>query len=376
MSNSIELDDNACEITEWDLMAYKKLVSIDLTEEQISQLRNPKTVFEREDSIIAIHWHPEMAPVEIVEERIVKMFPNARESLIIPTQHNILMQCGNYSGVEVDCEAKEFNRKIQLLLHFRNESLANANILKSMLEHTFRYRQTQFYEYMETIVNSKYEKRLQKAVRQTGMEEDIVRFVRIYTKKFKKLLDANYSETPIVSIKNKLLTNYFFLLTEFYDQHIIDKAIILLLEVKRVMKRSFSIDYFYEVNEIIEEARRQGAGIIVPHPEQYWPVLLADYDVDGIEVWNPQSREFTEFLINVIIRKNKQRNTSRPLLVMMGDDTHMSEKFLPRHAQSPDKVAREVGYQPAWHEITIIKSLNMGDFDRNRMILEYKNRLK
>ena len=52
MSNSIELDDNACEITEWDLMAYKKLVSIDLTEEQISQLRNPETVFEREDSII------------------------------------------------------------------------------------------------------------------------------------------------------------------------------------------------------------------------------------------------------------------------------------------------------------------------------------
>lgn len=281
MINSIELDDNACEITEWDLMVYKKLASIDLTEEQISQLRNPETVFEREDSIIAIHWHPEMAPVEVVEERIVKMFPNARESLIIPTQHNILMQCGNYSGVEVDCEAKEFNRKIQLLLHFRNESLANANILKSMLEHTFRYRQTQFYEYMETIVNSKYEKRLQKAVRQTGMEEDIVRFVRIYTKKFKKLLDANYSETPIVSIKN-----------------------------------------------------------------------------------------------NVIIRKNKQRNTSRPLLVMMGDDTHMSEKFLPRHAQSPDKVAREVGYQPAWHEITIIKSLNMGDFDRNRMIQEYKNRLK
>src|SRR3972149_5713402 len=274
MSNSIELADNACEITEWDLMAYKKLVSIDLTEEQISQLRNPETVFEREDSIIAIHWHPEMAPVEIVKERIVKMFPNARESLIIPTQHNILMQCGNYSGVEVDCEAKEFNRKIQLLLHFRNESLANANILKSMLEHTFRYRQTQFYEYMETMVNSKYEKRLQKAVRQTGMEEDIVRFVRIYTKKFKKLLDANYSETPIVSIKNKLLTNYFFLLTEFYDQHIIDKAIILLLEAKRVMKRSFSIDYFYEAKEIIEEARRQGAGIIIPHPAKFRPVSL------------------------------------------------------------------------------------------------------
>jgi len=79
---------------------------------------------------------------------------------------------------------------------------------------------------------------------------------------------------------------------------------------------------------------------------------------------------------NVVMKKNKQKNTSRLLLVMMGDDTHMSEKFLPRHAQSPDKVAREVGYQPAWHEITIRKSLKMGDFGRDRMIREYKNRLR
>jgi len=129
------------------------------------------------------------------------------------------------------------------------------------------------------------------------------------------------------------------------------------------------------VNEIIEEARGLDGGVIVPHPEQFWPVLLADYDVDGYEVWNPQSREFTEFLIQTVIRKNKAGQGGRRLLVMMGDDTHLSEKILDPEQQDPDKAAREIGHQPPWDDKAVRKILNMGDFDKRKVIDEYQSRL-
>jgi hypothetical protein len=375
--DALELKPDANEITDWDQQVYSQLVSVDLTPQQIEHLRNPKLIYDREDSVLAIHWHPEMVPVPLVKERMDKMFPNAAEKLFIPTQHNMLMACDGLAGVEVDCQAKDFNRKIQLLFHFLEDRLEEAPILKSMLAHTYQYRQSQFYDYLETIINPRCEDRLQEAVRVTGMEEDIVRLTKAYAKKMKDLLAANFSRTPDISIKNKLLTNYFSRLKEFYDSRIIDKAIILLLEVKRIVKRHFPPDYFYDVREVIEEARAYGAGIVVPHPEQFWPVLLADYDIDGIEVWNPQSREFTEFLIQVVIRKNRERrHAERPLLVMMGDDCHLSAKFFDPNAETQDSAGREVGYQPAWHEITIRKSLKMGDYDRTRIIKEYRSRLR
>ncbi|MFH1080846.1 MAG: hypothetical protein V1766_11435 [Pseudomonadota bacterium] len=375
--DNFELHPHAHEITDWDQQVYRQLVSVELTPQQIEHLRNPKQTYDREDAVLAIHWHPEMVPVPLVKERLDKMFPNAVEKLFIPTQHNILMVCNGLAGVEVDCQATDFNRKIQLLFHFLEDRLEEAPILKSMLAHTYQYRQSQFYDYLETVINPRFEDRLQEAVRVTGMEESIVRLIRTYAEKLKNLLDANYAQTPDMSIKNKLLTNYFSRLREFYDAHIIEKAIILLLEVKKIVKCHFPPDYFYDVREVIEEARAYGAGIVIPHPEQFWPVLLADYDIDGIEVWNPQSREFTEFLIQVVIRKNRERrHAERSLLVMMGDDCHLSAKLLGADAQKQDSAGREVGYQPAWHEISIRKSLKMGNFDRKCIMEEYRSRLR
>jgi hypothetical protein len=79
--------------------------------------------------------------------------------------------------------------------------------------------------------------------------------------------------------------------------------------VKALVKVEFSLKYFYRTSEVIEEARALGAGIVIPHPEQFWPILLKEYDVDGIEVWNPQSRRYTEFLISVLNRRNQKRGS-------------------------------------------------------------------
>jgi len=58
--------------------------------------------------------------------------------------------------------------------------LEEASILKSMLAHTYQYRQSQFYDFLETIINPKFEDRLQEAIRVTGMEEGIVGLTKVY----------------------------------------------------------------------------------------------------------------------------------------------------------------------------------------------------
>ena len=145
--------------------------------------------------------------------------------------------------------------------------------------------------------------------------------------------------------------------------------------VKYKVKEGFPLTYFYRTSEVIEEARSLGAGIVIPHPEQFWPILLADYDVDGYEVWNPQSQEYTEFLITVLNRRNKQVNNSRPLLVFMGDDTHLSEKVKEPAIRDREKACREIGLQPAWEDMQIRKQLLKAGMDRPRIIQEYTARL-
>ena len=65
------------EITDWDEQMYFELTSDQLTDEQREVIHNPSTVYERETSILAIHWHPEQVPIHDVEVRVIKMFPNA-----------------------------------------------------------------------------------------------------------------------------------------------------------------------------------------------------------------------------------------------------------------------------------------------------------
>jgi hypothetical protein len=370
------IDDATEEITPWDQAIFEKLISLDLSTAQVDRIVHPNQRFEDESSVLAIHWHPEMVPLDLAETRILNMYPRATESLVIPTQHNNILTFGHYAGVEVDCRASAFNRKIQILLHFEKSKIEKAHSLRAMIAYTEKYRSTQLFEFIAALVDPVFEDRLQDAARITGAEENLVRFAVIQARKLKQMIHTHLPNIPELSLKNKLLINYLNAQRSLYDGHVIDRTVIFVSSVKEIVKRNFRLNFFYEVQEVIEESRALGGGIIVPHPEQFWPVLLADYDVDGYEVWNPQSREFTEFLIQVVIKKNKSVNgTKRPLLVVMGDDTHLGEKILDPEAQNPDKATREIGYQPAWHDPAIFKSLNMGNFDKQMVIKEYKSRL-
>ncbi|SLM32853.1 conserved hypothetical protein [Desulfamplus magnetovallimortis] len=364
------------EVTEEDYNIFFSVVSTDLTSKQICCITEPTQTFPRQKAVLAVHWHPEFIPIEMIDKRIEQMFPNREKELIIPTQHNEIMSYKGFSGVEVDCWSRGFNQKIQLLLHFKNESTKNAHMLKDMLAHTFKYRSSQLFEFIDTITKP-HEERIEAAAKQTGANSDLIRFVQIHVAKIEQLIDQNLSSIPAQSIKNKVLRNFFDFLRPRYGDQLIDRAQTFLTAVKQQVKADFSLEYFFRTSEVIEEARSLNAGIIIPHPEQFWPVLLADYDVDGVEVWNPQSQRYTDFLISVIRDLNKkQHHSDRPLLIFMGDDTHFGEKVIHPDRQNLMKAAREIGIQPPWDDLNIAKALVMSGINREKVIDEYKNRIK
>ncbi len=366
------------DITETDYRIFSDITCVQLTPEELNRIINPVQAFPEHKTVLAVHWHPEYIPMELIRKRIENTFPFKEKELIIPTQHNQLMTYdGLYHGVEVDCYSRGFKRKVQLLLHFKSDVSGKGDILKSMLAHTFEYRSSQFFELLETLVDPKWEDYLQLAAEETGVGEKEIQFARIQTHKLYRLVREKEDTISRDFFKNKLLRDFVDQQKQFYPVYFINRVQVFLKAVKKIVKANFSLDYFYRTSEVIEEARSIGAGIVVPHPEQFWPILLCDYDIDGYEVWNPQSQEYTEFLINVIHRQNRSRSKSqRPLLVFMGDDTHMGEKIKDPTQIDATKYYREIGVQPAWNELTIKKALIVGNFDRWKVLEEYRARLQ
>ena len=210
----------------------------------------------------------------------------------------------------------------------------------------------------------------------TGSSEEVVAFTRFYTARLRRLVELNLAHTPPVMIKNKLLSEYLDAQRGRHTGLMVNRALLLIKAVKAIVKQHFSLSYFFRASEVIEETRSLGGGVVIPHPEQFWPILLADYDVDGVEVWNPQSREYTEFLIRALTSQNKSRLLGRrPLLIFMGDDTHMSVKLKQPGQLEAAKYEREVGLQPAWEDVAVRKSLSLAGASRAQVIDEYQARL-
>ncbi|MEI6261504.1 MAG: hypothetical protein WCR46_16570 [Deltaproteobacteria bacterium] len=363
------------EITENDEKFFAKITSIRLSPEQTDRILTPSALYPRQKTVLAVHWHPEFIPLDLIEKRLHTMFPNMCTQLIIPTQHNVLMTFHEYAGVEVDAYSRGFNQKVQLLLHFKAAKVETAHVLKSMLSYTLKYRQNQLNDFIHTLIKPN-EKRLQQAAEETGATDDCIRFVRVQIEKLHELIERHYDQLPTEMFKNKLLRDFLDEYRPEYGDAWINRAQTFLHAVKQIVKSHFSMRYFYRTSEIIEEARSLGGRIVIPHPEQFWPILLADYDVDGYEVWNPQSRRYTEFLISVLNRTNNQVTESRKkLLLFMGDDTHMSEKVRDPDKQDREKVVREIGVQHAWEDMHIRKALITANVNRRLVIEEYQGRL-
>lgn len=364
------------EVTAEDKAIFAHITDVSLTPEQERQLCSPEQVYPDQGEVLAVHWHPEFVPVSLAVKRMQSMFPHRKQELIIPTQHNVLLSHAGYSGVEVDCYSQRFNQKVQLLLHFPQHKVEQAGILHSMLTHTRQYRASQLADLMRSFTQPVPE-RLDAAARKTGADEDLIRFISLYVCKLETLVQEHGHELSVDMVKNKIVRNFFHALRPVYGHQLIDRAQNFLHVVKQAVKEAFPLQYFFRTSEFIEEARGLGGGVVVPHPEQFWPILLADYDVDGYEVWNPQSRRYTDFLISVVTSKNEERfRGHRPILIFMGDDTHMGEKLREKDEADPAKKDREVGYQPAWEDWAVRKRLLRNSMSRAVIISEYTARLQ
>jgi hypothetical protein len=359
--------------TEEDERAFFRITGTTLTPQEEEFIASPAEVLPRQERVLAVHWHPEFVPMPLIKKRIETTFPACAQSLIIPTQHNEITTYGEFSGVEVDCYSSGFNQKVQLLIHFRTDRLERAGVLQAMLAHTARYRSSQLFEFLN-VLSGRDEARLAAVAADTGAAEETIRFARLHAVKLLALLDRHMGALPLDALKNKLVRGFLDAQRPRYGERLVTRVQAFAQTVKLRVKAQFPLQYFYRASEVIEEARGFGAGVVIPHPEQFWPVLLADYDVDGCEVWNPQSQRYTEFLIDTLARKNRKGWTERRQLVFMGDDTHMSEKIR-NPDKSSDKVLREIGVQPAWDDIGIRKRLLASGMDRACVINEYTARL-
>ncbi len=359
---------------------FLELTDTTLNSWQEDQVRVPPFSFPKQDSVLAVHWHPEFIPIPLVRERMAAMFPNVKDELCIPTQHNELLELGDYAGVEIDCFSRAFNQKVQLLAHFKAERVREAGVFKNMLSHTYNYRALQLESFLNTLcLGENLEKsceQLQTAAQLSGADTDVCRFSAFVAIKIRSLIERHRCTIPRSTLKNKLIRDTIDNYREIFGHVFIDRVQSFVREVKAVVKSEFSPEYYYLTSEVIEEVRGLGGCIVIPHPEQFWPILLANYDVDGYEVWNPQSQRYTEFMISVVEEQNKYRPANRrKLLIFMGDDCHFSEKVRPLEVQDPAKAAREVGLQPAWDDLSICKKLIAGKTGRREVINEYKELL-
>jgi hypothetical protein len=355
---------------------FMKIVNPCLDAEQAGIIMSPAFVSKYQKNVLAVHWHPEHIPLELIEKRIEASFPDASNILIIPTQHNSMLEYNGYAGLEIDCYSPEFERKVQLLLHFTAANAEKALQIKKMADETFKYRSKQLFTILNTLASKHGDANLLNAAVKVGVKEPVVDFVRLYAKKMTGFIEKYSGKIRPDFLKNKLIRDYFDELKNIYDSRLIALAQIFIKAVKEEVKSSFSPEFFFKTRDVIAQARKCGAGIVVPHPEQFWPILLAGYDVDGYEVWNPQSRQFTEFIINVVAKQNRDRkNGEKKVLVFMGDDTHLGEKVRKEECRDIEKAAREIGLQTAWDDKNIRAALKAAGISREGVINEYRQRL-
>ncbi len=359
-----------------DRALFLDLVSTELKPGQVERVLTPPVVYPTQRSIMALHWHPEFIPTALIRRRLEAAFPAATTELVVPTDHNVLRVWDGYAGVEVDCYSSGFKRKVQLLVHLHADKVEKAGVFKAMLRHTFGYRARQLLELVDTITHPVHNDRVDVAAAKTGVNPETVEFARYHVRKFRRLLEEFEDSIAPEVLKNRLLRDWMELQQLEYNPRLVSRALVFVSAVKNLVKADLNLDYFYRASNVIEEVRSLGGGIVVPHPEQFWPILLADYDVDGFEVWNPQSREYTDFLIYVVNRENhSRRHYSRPWLIFMGDDAHMSEKVRDPRVQDPHKLTREVGVQPPWEDPEISATLVAAGVTKEKVIAEYAARL-
>src|SRR5205085_7692369 len=115
------------------------------------------------------------------------------------------------------------HRKTQFLFHFRKERLeGRGDVFKGMLEHTFKYRTSQLFQFIETLIHPEFDHHVQEAAEEAGTQDGIIEFTRVYVRRIKELIEKNERTTAPEMIRNKLLVNFFDMLRADYNDRLIN----------------------------------------------------------------------------------------------------------------------------------------------------------
>ncbi|MDR1045135.1 MAG: hypothetical protein LBP33_08470 [Candidatus Adiutrix sp.] len=378
VSRSFELDreDRARDLDQEDRRQFDLLTSMELTEAEKRLAAEPDRRAPEAGELLAVHWHPEWAPLALIKERLKLSFPRAENRLVIPTQHNRVMVMDGWAGVEVDVYERRYGLKVQLLIHFPAARLPRASAFLAMMNHTYNYRAHQLLDSLRALLDPETLSGDLKASLKGSVSDQGVELARFYARRLTALIE----ETGILGssrdemLKNRLLPD-FIRARDQGESRLREEALLFISAVKKKVKSRLNPDEFYSSREVIAEARRLGGGIVIPHPPLFWPVLLDDLDVDGWEIWNPSTPGHTLFILEALNRANESRGRRGRLLAFMGDDTHMSAKFRRKLSDEKDSGDREIGFQDPWDDPRVQALLKEGRQSRQATLNEYRARM-
>jgi hypothetical protein len=366
----------ARDITEKDWAAFQRLTSIELSGEERRLAAAPQRAAPEAEEFMALHWHPEWIPLDLIEARLAAAFPAAKNALPIPTQHNKALRLGRWAGVEADAYDRAYGQKVHLLFHFRAENLPKAGTFLKMMDRTYNYRAHQLVDILNRLAGPD-ESWAPLSFSKKAIQPEAARLARFYAIRLRALIDMSgiLGSERDEMLKNRLLSDFMAARIKPKHESLMEQALLFIKAVKKSVKAELNPEAFYSPHELIEEARSFGAGVVIPHPPAFWPILLSDLDVDGWEIWNPSAPDHALFLAEALERANSNGRRKRKLLAFMGDDTHMSAKIRPDALDKKANKRPEIGFQDAWQDPLLAPVLRRSGQSRANTLNEYRARL-
>lgn len=365
------------DIGEADWRRFDHLTSVELNDEEKELAARPGLTAPEAGEFLAVHWHPEWTPLDLIRRRLELAFPRADNFLAIPTQHNKVLSFGSWAGVEADVYDRRYGLKVQLLIHLPAERLAGASTFQAMMDHTYNYRAHQLLGILSRLAEPDEAALKVQASLKSTIAESAMEMARFYAVRLRAMIESSgiLGGSRDEMLKNRLLPDFMALSVPPAQQNLLGQALMFVKAFKKTVKGELRPEKFYSPQEVIEEARSLGAGIVIPHPPIFWPILLSGLDVDGWEVWNPSTPHHTLFLLETMHRINESRRRGRRLLAFMGDDTHMSAKIRLERDNEKDADGREIGFQPPWTDPEVDATLKRTSQSLTNTLNEYRFRL-
>lgn len=336
-------------------------------------LTPPTRTFPAVDGILALHWHPESVPLEVASARFRQLFPDAREWLMIPTEHNRLIALDGYSGVEVDCRHQ--GRKLQLLLHFRGDAACAEREFLQALDHTRAYRGRQLDQLLKALREPGQRSLREQLAGEQGCATKRLRWIEQQAANLQDLLFRECLAPDHGARKNKLVRDWLLEMLGGRSHPESGPVLAVLAAIKEQVKARFDPAWFESAEFWIGRTHALGGTVTLPHPELFPDMLQADLALDGVEVWNPQSWQSSRDLLADLVAGRIAGRPGFPVLPTFGDDCHLGEKRKPAHLRDEEKAGREIGVQPVWDWPGIPELLQRAGWTRVDLVRLWKRRL-